>query len=521
MSELIPEEWKLVSLNDICSKVTDGSHNPPKGTETGLPMLSAKNIHDGIIDFQATHRLISEDQFQIENKRTSISSGDILLTIVGTLGRVAVVPESFQKFTLQRSVAVLAAPCIHASFLGLALNDSSFQYQILSNAKGTAQKGIYLKKLRELIIPLPPLAEQKVIADKLDELLVQVEGTKARLDAIPAILKSFRQSVLAAAVCGKLTEEWRGETQTSAEDFIDQIKESRFKLWKETELSKYQEKEKRPPKNWLLKYKIPENNEIKPNLPSTWGCLSWGEISMWITYGFTKPMPHVDIGPLIITAKNVRHSEITLTGTHHTTEEAFQSLGPKDKPTEGDILIVKDGATTGRTSLAPVGIGDYCISQSVAVVWLKYSPINRKYLLWCVQSDSTQKRIQEVMAGMAMPHLSITDFGKMQVPIPPATEVDEIVRRVEDLFAFADKVEAQVNAAQARVNKLTQSILAKAFRGELTADWRAANPELISDGSHGNNSAASLLERIKAEREALAAVKKPTRKASAKALKVK
>ncbi|MGI1946352.1 hypothetical protein [Shewanella glacialipiscicola] len=82
------------------------------------------------------------------------------------------------------------------------------------------------------------------------------------------------------------------------------------------------------------------------------------------------------------------------------------------------------------------------------------------------------------------------------------------VRRVEELFAFADKVEAQVNAAQSRVNNLTQSILAKAFRGELTADWRAANPELITS----ENSASALLKYIKAERETLAVKKKPTNK---------
>ncbi|GIU46481.1 hypothetical protein [Shewanella algidipiscicola] len=82
------------------------------------------------------------------------------------------------------------------------------------------------------------------------------------------------------------------------------------------------------------------------------------------------------------------------------------------------------------------------------------------------------------------------------------------VRRVEELFAFADKVEAQVSKAQARVNNLTQSILAKAFRGELTAEWREQNPELI----RGENSALALLERIKAEREALALAAKAAKK---------
>jgi len=85
---------------------------------------------------------------------------------------------------------------------------------------------------------------------------------------------------------------------------------------------------------------------------------------------------------------------------------------------------------------------------------------------------------------------------KMPINLPPLEEQAEIVRRVDQLFAFADQVEQQVKNAQARVDKLTQSILAKAFRGELTAEWRAAHPELIG----GEHSAAALLERIKAEK---------------------
>ena len=83
----------------------------------------------------------------------------------------------------------------------------------------------------------------------------------------------------------------------------------------------------------------------------------------------------------------------------------------------------------------------------------------------------------------------------LQIPMPSKKEQAEIVRRVEQLFAYADQIEKRVKDAQARVNHLTQSILANAFRGELTAEWRAQNLELIS----GENSAAALLERIKAE----------------------
>ena len=92
--------------------------------------------------------------------------------------------------------------------------------------------------------------------------------------------------------------------------------------------------------------------------------------------------------------------------------------------------------------------------------------------------------------------------------LPSLEEQTEIVRKVEQLFTYADQIEQRVKDAQARVNHLTQAILAKAFRGELTADWRAQNPELIS----GENSAEALLGRIKAERESGASASKPRKK---------
>ncbi|KZY51690.1 hypothetical protein A3733_08950 [Pseudoalteromonas shioyasakiensis] len=113
----------------------------------------------------------------------------------------------------------------------------------------------------------------------------------------------------------------------------------------------------------------------------------------------------------------------------------------------------------------------------------------------------------EIKSG-AQGKLALKRIKELPAPYTNIKEQTEIVRRVEQLFAYADKVEAEVNAAQERVNKLTQSILAKAFRGELTAKWREKNPELIS----GDNSAEALLAKIKAEREQL----KPKKKARVK-----
>ena len=110
--------------------------------------------------------------------------------------------------------------------------------------------------------------------------------------------------------------------------------------------------------------------------------------------------------------------------------------------------------------------------------------------------------------GSGLQNLNVESVRKYKIPFPSIEEQTEIVDQVEQLFNLSNQIEKQVNAAQARVNNLTQSILAKAFRGELTAEWREKNQDLIS----GENSASSLLEKIKVEKEALKSVRKVKRK---------
>lgn len=210
---------------------------------------------------------------------------------------------------------------------------------------------------------------------------------------------------------------------------------------------------------------------------------------MWVTYGFTRPMPHVETGPMIVTAKNVRNEGLRLDVVDYTTEEAFAELNPKDLPIPGDILIIKDGATTGRAALVPDDIGEFCINQSVGVVWLKYTPMHRLFLLRWVQSPLIQKMIQEAMAGMAMPHLSVTDFKAMPVPVPPLEEQLAICEALEFSLGTADSLRASTFESESELTQLDQSILAKAFRGELVLQDPNDEP------------ASVLLERIRKQRQ--------------------
>ena len=170
----IPENWGWVRLGEISSKITDGSHNPPPKRVSGIPILSAANIFEQKIQFSSANRWISYEEWEIENKRTSIDPNDVLLTIVGTIGRTAVV-EDDTKFALQRSVAVIKPILISSIYLSYLLQ-SPFLLEIMTLvSKGTAQKGIYLNSLKDLPIPLPPLSEQQQIVAKLETLLAEID----------------------------------------------------------------------------------------------------------------------------------------------------------------------------------------------------------------------------------------------------------------------------------------------------------------------------------------------------------
>ena len=160
-----------MSLSDVISEISDGSHNPPPNSGQGIPVLSAKNVNNGIINTQAVTRWATQEQWLIEDKKIHIEPGDVLLTIVGSIGRTAVVPDDAPKFMLQRSVCVIKTKTfLYSEFLALMLTSPTLLEWMMNRASGTAQKGIYLKTLKTMPLPIPPLLEQRRIVLKLKEI---------------------------------------------------------------------------------------------------------------------------------------------------------------------------------------------------------------------------------------------------------------------------------------------------------------------------------------------------------------
>jgi len=162
----LPDSWDWASLREIALSISDGSHNPPPDNGSGIPLLSAANINDNSILMNEISRWITNEEWKIENQRTNIEVGDVLLTIVGSIGRSAVVQNS-NHFALQRSVAVIKPCLINPLYLMHIVQSPQIQKWLTDNSKGTAQKGIYLNALSLMIIPIPPLAEQARIVEQI------------------------------------------------------------------------------------------------------------------------------------------------------------------------------------------------------------------------------------------------------------------------------------------------------------------------------------------------------------------
>ncbi|MXG39348.1 restriction endonuclease subunit S [Escherichia coli] len=333
----------------------------------------------------------------------------------------------------------------HNKYLCHYLNQ--FDYHDYVNG-GTRLK-LTQANMRKLPVSLAPLAEQKIIAEKLDTLLAQVDSTKARLEQIPQILKRFRQAVLAAVVNGKLSKN--------------------TKQWE----------------IYLLK-----------------------NICTSISDGDHQAPPKSETGIPFLVISDVNKGVIDFDNVSRWVPESYyQSLKEIRKPCQYDILYT----VTGSYGI-PVIVNNnkpFCFQRHIAIIKPNRNLIDHRFLAFYLESPQIFKHASDVATGTAQKTVSLSSLRNFEISVPPLKEQHEIVRRVEQLFAYADAIEKQVNNALARVNNLTQSILAKAFRGELTAQWRAENPELIS----GENSAAALLEKIKAERAASGG-KKASRKKS-------
>ena len=488
----IPQQWLSVPLKEVLQRVVGGgtpSKSSSKYYQGNIPWMSVKDMNKHAIDDTVDH--ISQEA--VDNSSTNvIPAGTPIIATRMSLGKIVV--ASFDSAINQDLKALFLPTQIYRDYLVYWYR--SVARTIEQMGTGTTVKGIRLEVLGDLDFVLPSLAEQKAIADRLDTLLAQVENTKARLERIPKILKRFRQSVLAAAVSGRLTDEWRNGVQVpSIHGLLEKWKSEREKLKSEK----------------LLKKSFGPKSDPSPiieGVPENWAWVNFDHIAEHSNNALKagpfgsalKKSDCVEKGFKVYGQEQVIAGNERLV-TYYVNPQKFEHLNACSiKP--GDILISLVG-TIGKVLVLSQEAEAGIINPRLVKLSIQ-EDINKSFVDLYLGSPVAHDFFRGFSHGGTMEILNLSILKELPIPLPPLEEQTEIVRQVDQLFAHADRIEQQVNNALARVNNLTQSILAKAFRGELTEQWRNENQALIG----GENSAAALLEMIKSERAAVKPVKK-------------
>ena len=323
-----------------------------------------------------------------------------------------------------------------------------FYYQLKSIDIKDRGYGRHFKILQESNFKVAPLAEQQEIVRQLDLMLAQVEQIKGRLDAIPAILKKFRQSVLADAVSGKL---------------INQDFSSLGFLKLESLIL--------DSGNGLSKRKGDSGNEVT----------------------VLRLADFKDAQRVFGNERSILLTEKELL---------------KYKLLQNDILVVRVNGSVdiaGKFILHKDNEKDEAYCDHFIRLRIDQQKLLPEYLLYIAHEGSGRDYLVNSLSTSAGQNtINQASIKGLQLRVPEIKYQDMIIQTVEKLFKHSFKIEETVLSTQKRVNLLTQSILAKAFSGELTAEWREQHQDLIT----GVNSAEALLAKIQAEREASKPVKK-------------
>ena len=448
-SSELPESWLISPVQDLghvqLGKMLDRAKN--SGTSaTYLRNINVRWCEFDLSDLKSV--LVSDD----EREKFSVMDGDLFICEGGEPGRCAVWKSGKSDVVYQKALHRFRSNgAIVPELLMYRLRLEAEVGSLQESFSGSTIKHFTRESLVKYKVPLPPLAEQKRIVDKLEAVLGLVDACRARLDRVPALLKRFRQSVLAAATSGSLTEEWRNENK----------------------------------------------------ITDSWVATTTDSLFEFVTSGSRGLAKYYsDTGAAFLRIGNLNHDDIglDLQDIQHVTPplgaEGIRTLvQPRD-------ILISITADVGMVALVPDGIGVAYINQHVALA-RPIAGIDTRFLAWVLASNPIKNQWKDMQRGATKVGLSLGDIRAIELGIPSLPEQQEIVRRVEDLFAFADRIEARLATAQKTVERVTPATLAKAFRGELVPQDPNDEP------------ASALLEQLKSA-EPTPSATKTRRKRSAK-----
>ena len=445
----LPKGWKEVKLSDLAEIQSGGTPSRSNSAywNGDIPWVKISDIKGKYVT--ETEEFITEEGL-MNSSAKMFERGAILFSIFATIGKVAIL--DIDATTNQALVGLKNNELVDKSFLVYALTELS--ERISNLGKGVAQKNINISILKDVRIPLPPLAEQKQISEKLDKLFDQIETIKEASNKIPELLKNFRQQVLTYAVTGKLTKEWRNNNNVNLIRIIDQLKEQRI-----NEVSSKVLKEK------LEKIYIDNNSSIDFPIPEQWIPINLDKICESFSYGTSSKSMNEGTYP-VLRMGNIQNGKLIWSDLKYTSDESEYI---KYQLNVGDVLFNR---TNSPELVGKTAIYDEDKKACYAGYIIRIDPyreyVNPYYLNIVLNSQYAKRWCWEHKSdGVSQSNINAQKLSKFTIPYPHIEEQNIIVERVQSLLAKLDAIEDKYNFMLENLGKLPQALLCKAFKGEL------------------------------------------------------
>lgn len=424
----IPEHWELTSLRYLTKKIQDGTHGSYKRINEGIPLLSAKNIKNGSVFVSESESLISYDDYREIMNNINIKKGDILLTIVGTIGRVAIYNLE-DDVAFQRSVCIIKSKeHLQFKYLFYYMQSSFYQDQLVSKSKTSAQSGVYLEDVSSSLIIFPAFIEQKAIASFLDKETDRIDQLIDKKEHLIKLLQEKRQALISNVVTKGLDPDV--PMKDSGIEWLEEIPEE----WR---ISK-------------IKYITARKN----------GAIKTGPFGSHLT---ASDMTGSEIK--VYNQQNVLEKNLKA-GDNYISKAKYQEL-KSFTIYVGDLLVTTRG-TIGKTCIVPKGAEKGVLHPCLMRIQADNSKILNKYLEILIEDSGFLKEQLNLESNATTIEVIYSETMKnVRIPLPPLNEQQQIAEYMDKETSKIDNLIEKVTQQISNLKEYRQALISNAVTGKI------------------------------------------------------
>ena len=409
----VPGNWSWVRLGSFSTnqygytaKAID-SNDLPK-------MLRITDIQDSGVDWNTVPNCeIAETDLE----KYLLKSNDIVIARIGaTTGKSYLLKNPVNAVFASYLIRLRISESFLPAYVYYFLQSDIYWKQISELSSGIALPGVNSSKLQTMMFPAAPRFEQQRIVDRIEYLFAKLDEAKEKAQSVLDSFETRKAAILHKAFTGELTAKWRAEQSLGVE-------------------------------RWRSEY--------------------FKDVCTKITDGTHHSPPNTDEGEyMYVTAKNIKEYGVDLSNITYVSKEVHDEIFARCDVRSGDVLYIKDGATTGIATVNTI-TEPFSLLSSVAVLRPLSGAVDPYYMAYNLNSSATRAMMINNMSGNAITRLTLTKIKNAQIAVCSIDEQQEIVRILDSLFAKEQQAKEAAEAVLEKIDLLKTSILARAFRGEL------------------------------------------------------